>query len=436
MQALQTTLLDIAVPIMVLLIGVEVFVAWRKGLRLHRLADGISSLATGVFMQLSGLFINLLTVSMFFWAASSYALTHLPDSSPISISGGIQVHGYQLLVWLICFLGVDFAFYWFHRAAHRVNLLWATHVVHHSSEDYNLFVGLRHGSIENIFSSFFYLPLAFLGFSFEMFLTCYSINLIWQFWVHTELVGHLGPLEYIFSTPRHHQVHHAVNPAYIDKNYGGTLIIWDRLFGTFEPLAESAVYGITTPVRRYDLLSLNFHGFADIAKAIRTMRSWGDRLRVLFLPPGWRPEYHGGTPTHKPVKRETFEKYNPEITLSHKVYVSVHFAIVLMANHFITQSAYEGTEWRYLVFWVMAVLLTLTSLGGMLQKSRWSMPMELARLTASLLISGFLLYTGYHFPGWKTAAALAGSVVSLVCLIVPTIKAQFEAHKEQDELFS
>ena len=150
------------------------------------------------------------------------------------------------------FLGVDCAYYWFHRIAHEYNAPWAGHVVHHSSEDYNLAVALRQGTFQGLFSWVFYLPLALLGFPPAWFAAMTSFDLLYQFWIHTRAIGKLGPLEWVLNTPSHHRVHHARNPKYLDKNYAGTLIIWDRMFGTFQAEEEEPVYGLTKPLEQLE----------------------------------------------------------------------------------------------------------------------------------------------------------------------------------------
>jgi sterol desaturase/sphingolipid hydroxylase (fatty acid hydroxylase superfamily) len=420
MEVLKTEILDWVTPLFLVAIGAELWLAHRRGLRLHHWADGLTSLSTGVLMQITGLWVNALTVAVFFAVAHYASLPALlntptlPDASPVTWQGGIQALGW----WVLGFLLVDFAFYCFHRTAHRVNLLWATHVVHHSSEEYNLFVGLRHGSFENLFSALFYLPLAVLGMTFEMFMVCYSLNLIWQFWVHTELVGHLGWMEGIFSTPRHHQVHHAVNPRYIDKNYGGTLIIWDRLLGTYQPLEEPAVYGITTPVRSYSVAWLNIHGFVDIARAWASARNWTERLGYLLLPPGWRPAHAGGIAPFKPVSRATFQRFRPGIPLWLLAYATAQFALVLVAVHFVMQYAYAQPHWGYLSFWIGAVALSVLSTTGLLTANRIALPAELARLTAGLVIGGWLWVSESFYSRERILWVMAYLLLSVIWLLV------------------
>ena len=160
--------------------------------------------------------------------------------------------------------GVDFCFYWFHRIAHEYAAPWATHVVHHQSEEYNLAVALRQSAFEGCFAWVFYLPLAVIGFPPIWYVSMKAINLLYQFWIHTEAIDRLGPLEWVMNTPSHHRVHHARNPKYLDKNYAGMFIIWDRMFGTFQPEEEQPVYGITKPLQSWNPLWANLAAWVEL----------------------------------------------------------------------------------------------------------------------------------------------------------------------------
>jgi sterol desaturase/sphingolipid hydroxylase (fatty acid hydroxylase superfamily) len=191
--------------------------------------------------------------------------------------------------WIALFLLDDFAYYWFHRLHHTVRVLWGSHVVHHSSTYFNLSTALRQ-TWTPMTSLPFWLPLAFLGFSPWMILLQQSISLLYQFFVHTERVGKFWrPIEFTWNTPSHHRVHHASNPAYLDRNYAGILIIWDRMFGTFEPEIERPHYGLTKPVETFNIWRLQFHEYAAITADVRSATRWRDRVGFVFGPPGWLP---------------------------------------------------------------------------------------------------------------------------------------------------
>lgn len=193
----------------------------------------------------------------------------------------------------LCFLVQDFAYYWFHRIAHERRWFWASHIVHHSSQHYNLSTALRQTWTGRISLSFiFYTPLALIGFSPEMILFVSLANLLYQFWIHTELIGRMGPFEWIFNTPSHHRVHHGTNPEYLDANYAGTLIIWDKIFGTFvaESRTEKPKYGIIKNLATFNPVMIAFHEWIGIAKDLAGAKSIKEVAGYLFGPPGWSPD--------------------------------------------------------------------------------------------------------------------------------------------------
>ena len=192
-------------------------------------------------------------------------------------------------------LAVDFAYYWFHRLHHEVRVLWASHVPHHSSQHYNLSTALRQ-SWTPFTGLPFYLPLALL-FSPAQIATAYGINLLYQFWIHTELIDRLGPLEWVFNTPSHHRVHHGANVQYLDRNYAGILIVWDRWFGSFEPEAERVRYGLTKNITSFNPVYAAFHEFVAVFRDALTAPSLRDAIGYLLQPPGWKPQGAGATAT-------------------------------------------------------------------------------------------------------------------------------------------
>jgi len=191
--------------------------------------------------------------------------------------------------WVIAILGVDLLYYTYHRIAHRVRLIWATHQAHHSSQYYNLATALRQ-KWNNSGEILVWIPLPLLGIPPWMVFAAFSVNLIYQFWVHTERIDKLPRvIEFFFNTPSHHRVHHGMDREYLDKNYGGILIIWDRLFGTFAPERFRPHYGLTKQVDTFNIVKLQFHEYASIVADVRGASRWRDRLGYVFGPPGWQP---------------------------------------------------------------------------------------------------------------------------------------------------
>ncbi len=193
--------------------------------------------------------------------------------------------------WVIAFVALDFLFYWEHRIAHRVRLVWATHQAHHSSEYFNFTTALRQ-KWNNSAGIVMWLPLPLLGVPPALVFAVYSLNLIYQFWIHTEHVGKLwSPIEFVFNTPSHHRVHHGSDADYLDRNYGGTFIVWDRLFGTFAGETHRPTYGLTKPVETYNIWRLQTYEYVNIARDVRAARGLRARLGYVFGPPGWAPGF-------------------------------------------------------------------------------------------------------------------------------------------------
>ena len=274
-----------AVPFFFLLIGVELAVALWERKDYYRLHDSINDLSCGSTEQIIGIFLKGV---LFAGYQGTYALAIRKGINVVDVQG--YSAGGKWAAAIVLFLGVDCAYYWFHRIAHEYNAPWAGHVVHHSSEDYNLAVALRQGAFQGLFSWVFYLPLALLGFPPSWFAAVMSFNLLYQFWIHTRTIKTLGPVEWVFNTPSHHRVHHARNPKYLDKNYAGTLIIWDRMFGTFQAEEEEPVFGLTKPLDSWNPLWANLHVWRDLSRDAWLAPRWIDKVRIWFMPQGWRPE--------------------------------------------------------------------------------------------------------------------------------------------------
>ncbi len=267
----------LATPVFLLLIALEFVVGLKRGRNTYRLNDALNSIGLGIMSQIVGVFTTLMTVGIYTAVFEHVSLWQLPADA--------------WWVWLAALLAYDFCYYWLHRAGHRVALFWAAHGVHHQSEDYNLSTALRQTSSGWLAGWLFYLPMAMLGVPPLVFAVVALVDLLYQFWVHTQQVGKLGWFDRWFCAPSNHRVHHAVNDKYLDKNYGGIFIVWDRLFGSFMPEddAEPCVYGTRGPLRSWNPLWANLQYYAELAKDSWRAASWADKLRVWFKPPGWRP---------------------------------------------------------------------------------------------------------------------------------------------------
>lgn len=267
---------DIAIPLFALLIAVETLLSVRYEKTYDR-KDVWTNIALGFG-------------SSFFGFVFGYIQAFFYD--------GIYNHvaPYQMPMntwwpWLILLFADDFLYYWFHRISHEVRFFWNFHVVHHSSNQYNLSVAVRQSWFSGIAHWMFYLPLSLMGFPLWSFIFMHGINLIYQFWIHTKTIYKLPrPVEYVFNTPSHHRVHHGVNEQYLDKNYGGIFIFWDRLFGSFVEEDETVRYGIIKPIHSYNLLWINVHAWAEMLEAMRSAPGLGARLRCVFGPPAMNIE--------------------------------------------------------------------------------------------------------------------------------------------------
>jgi sterol desaturase/sphingolipid hydroxylase (fatty acid hydroxylase superfamily) len=354
----------IAVPGFFALIGVELAVARKKGVRVYRLADSITDLSCGVSSQIEAMFMAAVQLAIYALVFARFKF--------------IELHGWQ--AWLVAFIGVDFFYYWWHRLSHEVNVLWAAHVVHHQSEDYNLAVALRQSITTGWSSLPFYLPLALLGVPPLVFAVTHALSTLYQFWIHTQLVGKLrGPVDWILNLPSHHRVHHAVNPQYLDKNYAATLIIWDRIFGTYIEEEEPCVFGITKPLASFNPLWAQTHYFVDLAR--RTVRLHGiDKLRVWLASPAWfgRGEEKYTTDIH------TRAKYDVKATRKIRSYVFAQYILLLAAT---SALMFVHGKLQPVVLGASCAALAggLVAMGALLEEKRWAKPLEAARLAATVV---------------------------------------------------
>lgn len=394
-------IIQASIPLFFILIAVELLYA-RLGRRsYYRLNDSLSDLSAGTVSQIAGIFTKVLLVGAYSWTFShARAQQWLPvpawpdDGMFTRTATGLVPRLAAIVSWIVAFCAVDAAYYWFHRVSHEVNLFWAGHVVHHSSEEYNLAVALRQSAVGGVFSWIFYIPLAMLGMTLEQFTVCYALNLVYQFWIHTRAIGRMPAwAEWILNTPSHHRVHHGVNPEYQDRNYAGVLIVWDRWFNTFTPEREDPVYGLTKPLASWNPLWAQLHQYVSIARHVLRARSWNDRWRHVFGSPAWRPATDGGTVTIPPVASVTFLKFDPVVTSALAYYALVHFALAIPPALWLLTKA-DTLSNGALAAGCFYVALSLTNVGGILEGRRWVFAMEQARLVAMLVTAAALLVQG------------------------------------------
>ena len=346
-MSFYVTSLMFAIPVFIILIGIEAVAAGRMGIKINRPADMISSLSSGATNTVrDGINFGFILIS-YTWLVDKLTLYKLDP------------------VWLaviIAFIVEDFAGYWIHRMNHRVNVFWNRHIIHHSSEEFNLSCALRQSISDTVkFKAVFIIPAAVLGIPAHIFAVVGPIHLFMQFWYHTRLIDKMGWLEKVIVTPSHHRVHHAINPEYIDKNYSQIFIVWDKLFGSFQPeLAEvKPVYGILHPAKTWNPIIINFkHLWQLMNDAVRTEKVW-DKIRIWFMPTGWRPDdvvenfpIHTLNSPHEQIKYET--ENSPLLILWSGAQMTV--GLVLMFHLFYISSLVStSVTLLYAVFLVLHV---------------------------------------------------------------------------------
>lgn len=261
----------IAIPVFALLIAVEAFFTARQEPRRYDRRDTWTNIALGVGSVVFGALFALIS-GLIYHAAYEIA----PYKMPMDV----------WWTWTLLLLIDDFAYYWFHRISHEVRFFWNFHVVHHSSNQYNLSVAVRQSWFSGIAHWMFYVPAALIGFPLWAFVTMHGLNLIYQFWIHTEYIVKLPAfIEYVFNTPSHHRVHHGVNDDYLDRNYAGIFIVWDRLFGTFVEEGEQPRYGIIKPLDSYNWLWINSHGWFEMFETMKKKKTFAGKVRCMFGAP-------------------------------------------------------------------------------------------------------------------------------------------------------
>lgn len=392
-------ILALAVPFFLLALLIELAVDRVRGTGYYRINDAVNSLSVGMFMSTSGYFTKLIPAVILAYVLQDFAFFEVQlawfDTSPRGLA-----------LWLLAALGFDFCYYWAHRCGHEISILWAQHAVHHQSEDYNLSTALRQTSSGFIFTWIFYVPLFLLGMPFEVFVTVNAISLIYQFWVHTQQIQRLGWFDRVFVSPSNHRVHHAQNEIYIDKNYGGTLILWDRLFGTFqEELDEEAVvFGVRKPLTSWNPFWANLQVYNYLwFDAVRAKR-WRDKLGIWFRRTGWRPADVAAKYPKQPADLEHFHKFDPPVTTAIRRYVLAQFVLAVIGILWIgvlyaTQGA-QGVVVPCLLLW-----MTLYSMGTLSEARRYAWRVEQLRL--------FVVVPGTVFAMFKMSIIDAGATEML-----------------------
>ncbi len=367
----------LSIPLYFLLIGFELLHQVISRKKVYRTNDAISNIGCGIMSQVTNALWGVLSIGMYQFIYQFWSITQIPNN---------------WLTGIILFVLIDFFYYWFHRASHEINFLWNTaHVVHHQSEDYNLSVALRQASFGGVFSMLFYLPLAFVGFNTYAFLAIKGLNLIYQFWIHTEAINKLPRwFEFVFNTPSHHRVHHGRNPKYIDRNHAGTLMIWDRIFGTFQAEEEKPTYGVTKPTNTWNPVWANILPVRDMVQQVVNTPGFLNKLKVLFFKPGWRPRELGGYQAAPEVDKDSYVKYDVRPGSGLISYVFGHFVLILVftAVFLFTQGNYELNAKFALAGYI---IWTIMQLGLLLENRRGWLVLEYLRVAFTSIVVYFFL---------------------------------------------
>lgn len=369
-----------AVPLFFLLIFIEILLEKSKGTNYYRTNDSINSLTAGVLSRMTGVVKQLFPLTVYVVVFEQLALFQITSSG---------------WMWVAAFVLYDFCYYWKHRFGHEMNILWAAHVVHHSSEEYNLTTALRQSS-SSFFSWIFYLPMAVLGFDPITLITVGSLNLIYQFWVHTQHIPKLGWYEWVFVTPSNHRVHHAQNQVYIDRNYGGVFILWDRIFGSFqeELETEKPIYGIRKALKSWNPLWANVHVYVQLFKGCWHAKRWQDKLLIWFKRTGWRPaDVEQNYPLNK-VDLTQFRKFDIPLSLTNKFYSLLQYSLIVFMGLLLIMNVANFTLTEQ-ILGAIFVLFSSISAGLVLENNPLAMYLEWAK--HSLILITLMIYT---LPEW------------------------------------
>lgn len=369
--------LKFVLPMFILLIFIEMIVAKYKNKAIINSMDTVSSLSSGitnVLKQVLGITVYVITYD---FLLEHFAFFKLESA---------------VLQYLVGFISIDFYAYWSHRWAHKYNVLWNRHLIHHSSEEYNLPVALRQTISDFVqVYTFLLIPAAFFGIPTDVLTILGVVMLFGGFWYHTQLIGKMGFLENIIVTPSHHRIHHAINPEYIDKNFGGILIIWDRLFGTFQEELPNVktVYGLTRPVNTWNPIKINFLHFSLLLKDAWYTTNIGDKFRIWFMPTGWRPADVEQKYPIKSVKNPyTQQKYRPTISIYLKIWAWTQLIITFLLMMFLVLQIAVIPKTAVFVYGSF-IFVSIYSYTSLMDKSIQAWLLELMRLFYALGIVSF-----------------------------------------------
>jgi alkylglycerol monooxygenase len=425
----------LATPVFLLLIAAEVAWGRARGRNTYRLNDAISSIGAGMLSEITKVFTRALRVGIYAAVATHLALVPAEQAREFWTSW----YG-----WLLALVFYDFCYYWRHRAGHECAIFWAAHAVHHQSQDYNLSTALRQSSSNVLLEWVFYVPMALAGVPPAVFAVVVLIDLLYQFWIHTEHVTKLGWFDRWFCSPSNHRVHHAVNDCYLDRNYGGVLIVWDRLFGSFQQEGERCVYGTRAALDSWDPIWSNAQVYWSLAQDSWRARDWRDKLRVWFKRPGWRPADVAARFPRPPFDIAAMQRFDPPLDRGVARFAAIQFALLLgavavflwhadamplaQAGVFVASlsallwcigALLQGrVSWLEVLLIEAAALATATSALGFVEWHRWFKPLAML-LAIAMVVARCRRSDGLGRPGMLLLAGLAFSLAGDCFLMFP-----------------
>jgi sterol desaturase/sphingolipid hydroxylase (fatty acid hydroxylase superfamily) len=366
--------LNYAIPFFMALLLLEAGIAWWKGEKVIRSMDTLSSLSSGLTNVIKDVLGLTVVVVSYDWLAGKIGLVEIKST---------------WLVYTLAFIGLDFAGYWVHRLSHSVNYFWNRHIIHHSSEEYNLGCALRQ-SISGFvaITVFFLLPIAILGVPGEVVAVVAPLHLFAQYWYHTRLIGKMGVLEHIIVTPSHHRVHHAINKEYLDKNLSQIFIVWDKMFGTFQEELDEVppVYGVTRPVRTWNPIIINFVHLWQLIKDAWRTKDWKAKFTIWFKPTGWRPaDVKEKYPLSGIEDPYAYEKYDPKLSRAMQWWSWVQFtAVFLLMMYLFNNLAEIGAQQA--ILYGLFLVLCIFSYSMLMDQSRYAWAVELVKSGIGLVL--------------------------------------------------
>jgi len=382
-------------PAFLALIAIELIASRVMGRPVYRLNDAVTSINIGYISEIIRGLVKLVTFGIYGLLEIKVGVINFENNDP--------------LAWILAFIMYDFFYYWMHRAGHEVNLLWGAHSVHHSSEYFNMSTAMRQSATTVFYNWIFYLPMAVVGIPWFVFVVTSFASLFYQFWVHTELIPKMGWFDRVFISPSNHRVHHGQNTYCVDKNYGATLIIWDRLFDTYaeEQDAEPVIYGIRSPVKSWNPIWANLYVFDKVFTSVANTVGWKNKLMRIFGPPGWEPEMDAIQKTH--FVPDEFQHFDTKTSKAQRCYAWLsYFTMSIFFYHFLTVA--YGMQVVPRIAYGLLIGLQAFCIGGVLENRSWVRILDIVR--------GVAVFFAIVISLWFSPVTILGQGLALLGLVL------------------